>query len=232
MFVAVNAAALALVTIWICYTWQLGEISYAGAVLRLALAVTTCVALPMGVIAASHFIDIDKLRRRLLALDAVDDLTGVLKPRFFHLVLEDELNRVIRSGRPSAIMAFEIDRFHDLRDRHGHEYSDATQMQVARIAHAALRGPFDKMGRSSNNRFFALLHDVSVAKAEEICERVRQTVSDAVIYHDGVSSYVTLSIGYSTLGVQAKVDEALDVAETGLEKAKRFKGNKTCNGRF
>ncbi|MEO1476543.1 MAG: GGDEF domain-containing protein [Pseudomonadota bacterium] len=232
MFFAVNAAALSLVTIWIWHTWQLGEISSAGAVLRFALAVTACIALPIAAIAAGHLIDIEGLRRKLMALDAVDDLTGLLKPRFFHLVLDDELRRVVRTGRPSAIMTFEIDKFHDLRDRYGHDFSDAMLVQVSRAAHATLRGPFDKMARTSGNCFYALLHDVSVAKAEEICERMREAVADTLIYYDGISAYITLSIGYSTLGVQGDVEDTLSMAENGLEKAKRFRGNKTCNGRY
>ncbi|MEM7660970.1 MAG: GGDEF domain-containing protein [Pseudomonadota bacterium] len=232
MFFAVNAAALSLATIWIWHAWQLGEISSSGAVLRFTLTVTACVAFPIAAYAAGHLIDIEGIRRKLLALDAIDDLTGLLKPRFFHLVVDDEIARVSRTGRPSAVLVFEIDKFHDLRDRFGHDFSDAMQMQVARSAHHALRGPFDKMARSNSNRFYALLHDVSVAKAEEISDRIRDTVANTAIDHLGTTAYVTLSVGYTSLSFQSKVDEAISLAENGLDKAKRFRGNKTCNGRY
>ncbi|MEO0882424.1 MAG: GGDEF domain-containing protein [Pseudomonadota bacterium] len=232
MFFAVNAAALSLATIWIWHAWQLGEISSAGAILRFTLTVTACVAFPIGAYAAGHLIDIEAIRRKLLALDAVDDLTGLLKPRFFQLVLEDELARVIRTGRPSAVVVFEIDKFYDIRDRFGHEFSDAMQIQVAQAAHRSLRGPFDKMARSNGNRFFALLHDVSVAKAEEIADRIKDVVAETTISHLGASTYITLSMGYTSIGPQTNVDDALGLAENGLTKAKRFRGNKTCNGRY
>ncbi|MEM7006587.1 MAG: GGDEF domain-containing protein, partial [Pseudomonadota bacterium] len=232
MFFAVNAAALSLATIWIWHAWQLGEISSSGAILRFTLTVTACVAFPIAAFAAGHLVDIEGIRRKLLALDAVDDLTGLLKPRFFHLVLKDELDRVSRTGRPSAVFAFEIDKFHDHRDRYGHDFSDAMQMQVARAAHHALRGPFDKLARSNRNCYYGLLHDVSVAKAEEICDRIRNTIAEMPIEHLGTSAYLTLSVGYTSLAAQTDIDQAISLAENGLDKAKRFRGNKTCNGRY
>ena len=85
------------------------------------------------------------------------------------------------------------------------------------------------MSRWADDRFIILMHDVSVAQAEHICDRLREAITEKSIYHKGFSSEITLSFGVSSFPPNSDIDTILERAESGLDMAQRYGGNRVLN---
>src|SRR5690606_26938664 len=73
-----------------------------------------------------------------------DPLTGLLNRRELDRVLQDEVRRAQRFGRPCSFVLLDLDRFKAINDRHGHPAGVAALNEVA----PALRptGPAGEVG--------------------------------------------------------------------------------------
>lgn len=231
LFVAINLTAFSLATIGAGNASQLGILSSDTTPFPLILMLTACIAFPLSAMAAQHRLDIERLSAAFLAGAPIDQLTGLIDRQFFKRVIEDELTRMERSGRPSAIGIFEIDQFQSIKDRYGPSLGNAALRHVSVTAHAQLRGPFDKVSRWTDNSFIMLMNDVSIAQAEHICDRLRTALFDQEVHHKGQAMYITASFGVSSFAPGGDSDEALAMAKAGLEAAQRYGGNKVCNSR-
>lgn len=230
VFLAINATALSLAAILAGQAGQMGYSSDPGQTMILVLALTACIAIPVSALAAQHQLDLERLKAALLQLEPIDQITGLLDRRFFELVIKDELGRMERTGRPSAVAIFEVDHFEAIKERYGKSFSHVVLKQVSIVAHAQLRGPFDKVSRWTDDSFIVLMHDVSIAQAEHICNRLRQNLTEMEIYHKGYSSQVTMSFGVSSFAPGAAISDVLKRARAGLQMSQRFGGNKVSNG--
>ncbi len=66
-------------------------------------------------------------------LDAYTDfLTGLRNRRYLELILERELFRVARYGRPLSLIILDLDGFKAVNDTHGHEVGDRVLKALAR----------------------------------------------------------------------------------------------------
>lgn len=229
LFILINVTALSLVMIVLWQALKFDLLHVSPQVVGVAVFMTMFVAVPIGGLAAQHKIDIEKLKIALLELGPIDQLTGLLDRRFFERVLKDELVRMEKSSRPSAIALFEVDEFEAMKERYGKKFGNAVLRQVAIVAHAQMRGPFDKMSRWTNDRFIVMMHDVSIAEAENICDRLRKSVASKLIDYKGYSTRVTLSFGVSSFPPKSDIENILERATSGIEISKKYGGNKVIN---
>lgn len=229
MFLVVTLLAICLVMIGIHKAIEFGLIGASIDTTLSAFAITFCVSISVGVLAWQHDVDMKALRDRLENAGPVDQITGVLDRHIFEMILRDEHGRMARTGRPSAIAMFEIDHLGDLAERYGEGFCNAAFRQVAQLVNAQLRGPFDKISRWEGSIFIMLLNDVSISQAEQICERLRMTFGEELIYHKGHSAYIAVSFGVSSFSPGAETETVLNHAQAGLEKSQRFGGNKVCS---
>jgi hypothetical protein len=73
-------------------------------------------------------------------LDAYTDfLTGLRNRRYLELILERELFRVARYGRPLSLVILDLDGFKAVNDTHGHEVGDRVLKALARCLEEHLR---------------------------------------------------------------------------------------------
>lgn len=229
LFLLINVTALSLVMIVLWQALKFDLLQASSQVIGIAVLMTMFVAVPIAGLAAQHKIDIEKLKIALLELGPIDQLTGLLDRRFFKRVLEDELVRMETTSRPSAIALFEVDEFEAMKERYGKKFGNAVLRQVAIVAHAQMRGPFDKMSRWTNDRFIVMMHDVSIAEAENICDRLRKSVASKLIDYKGYSTRVTLSFGVSSFPPKSDIDDVLARATSGIEISQKYGGNKVIN---
>ena len=230
LFLAINVTALSIAAIAAHQSFRTGLIDMSATSILLSLLVlTACVAIPVGGLAAQHKIDIETLKLSFLELDPIDQLTGLLDRRFFERVLQDELQRMERTGRPSAIALFEVDELAALKEYYGRSFQAATLKQVSIAAHDHLRGPFDKVSRWSDDRFIVLMHNVSIAQAEQVCDRLREAISENPVAHKGTSKEITVSVGVSAFPPHSEIEGILDRAESGLALAQKYGGNRVLN---
>lgn len=230
VFMMASLSACALITIGYSQAAQFGVLTPNPGVLSKALLVTAVVAIPMGYFAAHHCLEVAVLKDQLVEFDPVDELTGLIDRHLFERILRDELARMDRTGRPSAIAVMEIDHFERLTDRYGEGFTNTALKLVAAGVYSKLRSPFDKVCRWEGPVFIILLNDVSIGQAEQICDRLREASAEDDLHFKGQSTYVTLSFGVAPLAPGADIAHAFDRAQIGLEKAQRYGGNKVSYG--
>lgn len=161
-----------------------------------------------------------KSHQALRAVAAVDPLTGLLNRRSFSASLDEELRRMARTGHSAAIILFDLDRFKQLNDRHGHHVGDEVLTKIASIAYAELRNPFDRLARWGGEEFIILLHNMTEENAKGVCERLRSRIEELVVEHQTQEVEFTASFGGSLLHPNQPFEEALSRADSALYMAK------------
>src|SRR4051812_21564244 len=74
------------------------------------------------------------LRQRIADANRTDPLTGLTNRRAFEELLELELERAVRAGRPMSVIVGDIDGFRQVNEQDGHAAGDAVLQSVARNA--------------------------------------------------------------------------------------------------
>jgi diguanylate cyclase (GGDEF)-like protein len=135
--------------------------------------------------------------RKLKVSAASDSLTGLYNRRFFDEFFEKELNRSSRYSHRLALVAFDMHRFKEVNDRHGHPQGDvllqiaaATLRKYLRTSDYAFRVGGDEFAlllpQSHKEQATALSHRLRIAFAATI-EPLRLGVPLALDY--GVAVY-------------------------------------------
>lgn len=157
------------------------------------------------------------LSAELAELARTDGLTGLPNRRVFDERLEDELRRSARSRRPFALAIFDVDRFKQINDTHGHRAGD----QALRAFSDTLRKHtrhVDLAARFAGDEFAMILLDVDHGEAHAIVDRIvgairKLSVSEGA--HLSASAGVTLSYPVDTS------ETIIERADAALYKAKQ-----------
>jgi diguanylate cyclase (GGDEF)-like protein/PAS domain S-box-containing protein len=161
-----------------------------------------------------------KLEDRLRELSTTDGLTRVANRRMFDEVLEREWQRAMRNSEPVSLIMADIDMFKSYNDLYGHMAGDECLRKVAQaISDSAQRGG-DLVARYGGEEFAVILPNTNEAAAREIAEKIRASVENLAISHDGnlITRHITISLGVSTrippqstdfIGLMQSADKAL-----------------------
>ena len=168
-----------------------------------------------------------KSHQSLRSVAAVDPLTGLLNRRSFSASLDEELQRMARTGHAAAIILFDLDRFKHLNDTYGHHVGDEVLTKIAAIAYAELRSPFDRLARWGGEEFIILLHNMTEEHAKGVCERLRGRIEALTVEHGQDEVAFTASFGGSLLHPNQPFEEALYRADAALYEAKSSGRNRT-----
>ncbi len=101
-----------------------------------------------------------------------DALSGALTRGAILLLLEEELRRANRYGRPFALVLFDLDHFKLVNDIHGRSAGDETIRRFASICRATFRNT-DYLGRYGGEEFLGILPEVDGEGGLLAAERVR-----------------------------------------------------------
>ncbi len=126
-----------------------------------------------------------------------------------------------RSGETAAVAMMDLDFFKEVNDLYGHPIGDRVLANVARVAHAELRGPFNKLGRWGGEKFVVLLTNVTPEEAQLVCERLRRRVESAVVATGEHRVKVTASFGICMLNSGSDVAASIDLADRALYVSKQ-----------
>lgn len=156
--------------------------------------------------------------RSLELLATHDSLTNLPNRRGTETALQNELERARRQGKPLALAFFDIDRFKQINDTHGHEQGDRVLMEVSRCVGQAKRS-YDVLGRWGGDEFLLLLPDTECDAAEEIVQRIRHAAACEL-------PGITLSFGISCTADADSMEALVAQADTALYRGKRIGGNR------
>ena len=154
---------------------------------------------------ALHRASANRLIARLSDVARTDPLTGLLNRRGFEQLLETELERSRRSGRPLSLIVGDLDHFKRLNDRFGHGAGDSALERLSVILNTAKRR-IDTAARIGGEEFAVVLPDSDQHAAYILAERMRREVRETFASEP---SRLTISLGVATFPLHATTAEAL-----------------------
>lgn len=167
-------------------------------------------------------------RRRLVAANRRDHLTGLLNRRGLDVVLHRQLRRARRTGRPLSLLVIDIDWFKSYNDHLGHPEGDACLKAVAGVIVGSLRSGVDAVCRHGGEEFVVVLPDMDATAASIIADQCRRAIVEAEMPHPRSRyRFVTASIGVAetratATGISSEADahDLLGRADLALYAAK------------
>ena len=159
--------------------------------------------------------------RALETLAITDGLTGLFNRRHFQDMLEREIARCQRMGRPLSLLMCDLDHFKAYNDRWGHQEGDAALRRVAAQVMKGIR-PTDMAFRYGGEELAVLMPSAAKAQAAEAAEKLRVAVRDQGQRQGGrFGDRLTVSVGVATFAEDGSSARALvDAADAALYAAK------------
>jgi diguanylate cyclase (GGDEF)-like protein len=154
---------------------------------------------------------------RIRELTIVDDHTGLYNARHLHRVLDAEVTRSERYGRPFSLVFVDLDKFKAVNDTHGHQAGSAALREVGEVLRAGLRET-DIATRYGGDEYVILLPEADRAQAMMVAERLRVAVAGHAFLADrALSVHLTASFGVATWPVDGrKAEELLGRADAAM----------------
>jgi len=155
----------------------------------------------------------------------VDRLTTLHTRAVLLAVLEKEIQRSERFGHPFALIVFDVDHFAAINAKHGYGVGDRVLERIGIIMRNYFREQ-DWVSRSAGDRFGVLLPETHAEHAEQLAERVRETVQERLSLRDHRSDepvVVTVSAAVviaEAVDANVRAEHLLKEAEQAVHRAK------------
>ncbi|MDR1947746.1 MAG: GGDEF domain-containing protein [Desulfovibrio sp.] len=162
-----------------------------------------------------------------------DSLTGIHNRRHFEELLNDEMQRLSRHGRPLSLLMADVDHFKRVNDTWGHRTGDAVLREIAFLLADGIRTT-DFCARYGGEEFVILLPYTSTSEAAALAERIRRRIAAHVFTAEGGEPlHLTVSFGVSGIGPEEdpSKERLLHDADTALYSAKEQGRNRTIRAR-
>lgn len=165
----------------------------------------------------------------LYELATRDGMTRLFIRRYFDARLAEEFSRSKRYNHEISLIMFDIDHFKRFNDTYGHQLGDEVLKQTATILMECSRST-DIPSRYGGEEFSIILPETDLDGARIVAERVRKTVEELRIPHQGKEIRLTISAGVSSLsctGCSSPVD-LIKEADSALYRAKEGGRNRVA----
>ena len=175
--------------------------------------------------------DLDRLRgvyrsltsavssERNFRLAARDGLSNLFARRYFDARLRNEVTRADRYRRALSVAVFDLDRFKELNDRHGHAAGDEAIRRFARVLQEGLREQ-DVCGRRGGEEFAAYFPETRADSARTVCERIRGRLEAEPFPWEKGRLVLRVSVGVTEVRPGDGLDSVLERADAALYRAK------------
>ncbi len=169
--------------------------------------------------------DVDRYKE----LSNRDGLTNLYNHRYFHQIIQREVERSRRYNHPLALLMIDIDNFKKINDIFGHLSGDIVLNKLSEVFINAIRC-VDLIFRYGGEEFTVLLPETSKEEAKNSAERLRVLVEESQFnVLENKKASLTISIGISELSEDAKDKQNfIHCADQALFEAKRLGKNRVC----
>ncbi|CBL44605.1 conserved hypothetical protein [gamma proteobacterium HdN1] len=156
-----------------------------------------------------------------------DALTGAGNRFSLDNVLHRETDLASRYNQPLSVLMLDLDYFKRINDSYGHAAGDYVLKAVAKTLRATSRG-VDMTFRYGGEEFVVLLNKTHLEGATVIAERLRNTIANLSVIHDGKEIPVTISVGVAALQKQETTQQFMERADKALYRAKNSGRNRVA----
>jgi len=126
-----------------------------------------------------------------------DTLTGLYNRRYFHQILDYELNRAKRYHQSLSLIFIDLDHFKEINDQFGHSVGDQFLKQIAQKLSSLFRTT-DLVARYAGDEFVAILPATAGEGAMILAKRIQEALGNYQIMVRGRTLQVSVSIGVDT----------------------------------
>ncbi|PZO07313.1 MAG: GGDEF domain-containing protein [Lysobacteraceae bacterium] len=155
-----------------------------------------------------------------------DALTELYNRRHFIELVDKEIARAHRHGRPLVMCIIDVDLFKPVNDSFGHVAGDGVLRQLASVVRGFVRGE-DIAARIGGEEFAVLLPESDLASARVFAERLREAVAASEFVLGGEPRQVTISVGIAGLDPsRAERGALMQAADAALYRAKEAGRNR------
>jgi len=138
-----------------------------------------------------------KLFAKVEEMALKDTLTGLYNRRYFHQILDYELNRAKRYRQSLSLIFIDLDHFKEINDSFGHSVGDQFLKQIAQKLQTLFRTT-DLVARYAGDEFVAILPATATEGAMILARRIQETLGGYQIMVRGRTLQVSVSIGVDT----------------------------------
>ena len=169
--------------------------------------------------------------RRLRLLAMTDELTGLPNRRNILEFLDSELRAAQSGAQPLNVIAFDVDHFKRINDRHGHHGGDRVLRAIADIVGRHIPAGA-RMGRMGGEEFLIVLPGTLAAHVRAVAETLRAALAGANFENSGFGDdeRVTISLGVAEAGQDDDVEVLLKRADGAMYRAKGEGRDRTVYG--
>ncbi|MBN3924063.1 PleD family two-component system response regulator [Nostoc sp. NMS4] len=168
--------------------------------------------------------DLEAMNLELQRLVTIDGLTQVANRRRFEEYFSQEWQRLKREQRPLSLILCDVDFFKLYNDTYGHRVGDRCLQKIAQAIKDIIKRPGDLVARYGGEEFTVILPNTDTMGATYVADKICHAVRALAIPHQKsqVSSYVTISVGFTTEIPQPDYDleEMIAAADRALYEAK------------
>ncbi|MBZ5498098.1 MAG: diguanylate cyclase [Acidobacteriia bacterium] len=161
------------------------------------------------------------LERMLESLSITDELTGLYNRRQFFAAITAEMERCHRFQRSISLCFFDLDRFKQFNDTHGHLRGDQALKETAELILSLVRSKVDTCYRYGGDEFTIIMPETTLDNARVVAERIRESVGRH-FQHE-----ITVSIGITSSADAAEAEDLVERADRAMYGAKSLGGNCT-----
>jgi diguanylate cyclase (GGDEF)-like protein len=166
-------------------------------------------------------------REQLREQALTDELTGLANRRHFHARLGAELARTTTARPAVSLVAFDLDDFKAINDRHGHPTGDAALRAFADALNGQARAS-DLVSRVGGEEFAVVLVDATKTAAEAFAQRALAATRRLAIADD---LHLTASAGVASAPADGdNIDDLLCAADARLLQAKAQGKDRVATG--
>ncbi|MDZ8262295.1 PleD family two-component system response regulator [Nostoc sp. ChiQUE01b] len=167
---------------------------------------------------------LEAVNLELQRLVTIDGLTQVANRRRFEEYFSQEWQRQKREQRPLSLILCDVDFFKLYNDTYGHRVGDHCLQKIAQAIKDMIKRPGDLVARYGGEEFAVILPNTDTKGVTHVADEICHAVRALAIPHQNsqVSSYVTISVGFTTEIPQpdSDLEEMIATADRALYQAK------------
>jgi diguanylate cyclase (GGDEF)-like protein len=171
---------------------------------------------------------LNKALQELALSNRIDGLTQAFNRKHWEECLAKEFSRARRYKHDLALLMLDLDHFKLLNDTFGHQGGDLVLIETAKKIDKLLRMG-DLFGRYGGEEFAVILPNADLEGAEEVAERIRQSIAKNTIDYNQKTISVTASIGVAIIDSNdTRYEDLISNADLALYQAKAAGRNRVC----
>lgn len=155
-----------------------------------------------------------------------DALTGAFSKGALLEKGPESVKRADVLAEPLSVITFDIDHFKKINDSFGHPGGDYVLKELGHLMQSKLVRSNDYFARFGGEEFVIILQATPLKTAQEVAERIRQTVEMHLFIFENKKIKVTISIGVSTKVLKDSWEQMYNRADQALYQSKQSGRNR------